>query len=113
LPSRSLGAPGCSCARHCADSLAVELARLRPRSPSCSPAAVTLATPRVRLRSRSPPRIRSPSSSTARARLQSRSQPACQTPLRTDPKTPLKVTPPMCSVIGLGRAEKPSSFLLS
>jgi hypothetical protein len=37
----------------------------------------------------------------------------CQTPLRTDPQTPLKLTPPMCSVIGLGRAEKPRSFLLS
>ena len=37
----------------------------------------------------------------------------CQTPLRTDPVTPLKLTPSNCSVVGLRRAEKPSSFLLS
>lgn len=37
----------------------------------------------------------------------------CQTPLRTDPETTLKLTPPMCSVVGLVRAEKPGPFLLS
>jgi hypothetical protein len=38
---------------------------------------------------------------------------ACQTPLRTDAETPLKLTPPIRSVVGLRRAEKPGSFLLS
>ncbi|HTR54590.1 MAG TPA: hypothetical protein VMJ10_28055 [Kofleriaceae bacterium] len=37
----------------------------------------------------------------------------CQTPSRTDPETPLNLIPPMRSVVGLRRAEKPGPFLLS
>ena len=37
----------------------------------------------------------------------------CQTPLRTDPVTPLNLTPSNCSVAGLVRAENPGPFLLA
>jgi len=40
-------------------------------------------------------------------------RPCCQTPLRTDPETPLKLTPPIRSAVGLRRAEKLGPFLLS